>query len=220
MDDYERACDASEIRVHVTDRTALRRLLGSLELDKRRSGFLGRATVRKIPEVRLEHGDRLEPSAAWPDIFLVDACETFPIDLVFWRLRNEGLTRHRNPLFSRRSYVFPDTVAIDEVHTLHLGLFADYVLAVFWSVFDRDPWKLRRASESDESYLPKACLRLRACLFDWYKQRRRADPIKPMYDLGHVELSMLGTKASPSLTAKAGESGTLGLSQLILRSCI
>ena len=65
------------------------------------------------------------------------------ITFVFWRSSAQTLVRVRNPLFSRRSFVIPSSIAAYELHCLHLGVFADYVNTVFWACIDEDVFMLK-----------------------------------------------------------------------------
>jgi hypothetical protein len=207
---YEAACDACEVLVQIRSAAEFAVLIGALWFDKRKVGSSGRAVRRDLPQFRLVRGDRLEPTGEHPDVFAVDGITKFPIDLVFWRVAAEGLTRHRNPLFSRRSHVLPTSICGDEMHTCHLGVFGDFVIVVCWFCLDNDVWSLRQAGEAEDVYLQRACLRLRAEIFGWYKAERQRNPGTPLYEVQDVDLSLFRNKSGGRrLDAKAAESGTL-----------
>jgi len=120
------------------------------------------------------------------------------------------MTRHRNPLFSRRSHIGPESLCGDELHTLHLGVFADFVLAVLWCCLNNDVWSLRRPGEAEDAYLQRACLRLRAEIFAWYKAEKARTPETPLYELQDVDIGLIrDKKGKPRLDAKAAQTGTL-----------
>ena len=120
------------------------------------------------------------------------------------------MTRHRNPLFSRRTHVLPTTICVDEMHALHLGVFQDYVLEVLWTCIDNDVWSLRSPQDSKEAFEIRSCHRLRMELFGWYRDERQRFPLRPIYPLGDLDLSVLLNKRGiRRLDAKAAQSGTL-----------
>ena len=208
MTAYEQACSACEVKVQVNNRLDMNLVVGNLQYDKRRAGSCGRALIADVPRFRLCKGDRLEPSISVPDIAAVELCTDYPIELTFWRVANESLTRHRCPIFSRRSCILPEILCVDELHTMHLGCFQDYVLAVFWHALECDVWDVRGHLQ-EEAYVQKAVLLLRGDLFAWYKSERLRNPGRPLYELGDLQVSMIGTTAKRHLHAKAAESGTL-----------
>jgi hypothetical protein len=208
MDDYEQACADAEIVVTVRNARQLGQIVDNLSYDKRRVGGAGRCLTQDLPTFLLKKGERLEPSLESPNVAAVDSRTDFPFELVFWRISSEGLCRHRCPIFSRRSGITPESICIDELHTLHLGVFQDYIGAVVWALFDTDVWNMREGL-TDDSYHQKAALRLKAELFAWYRKTRKLNPEKPLYQMGDLQLTMLGTRDKPGISAKAAESGTL-----------
>jgi hypothetical protein len=205
---YEQACEACEVKVTVNSRQEMSHIVGNLQYDKRRVGSSGRALISDVLRFHLCKGDRLEPSASVPDVAAVELCTDYPIELTFWRVANESMTRHRSPIFSRRSYILPEILCVDELHTMHLGCFQDYVLAVFWHALECDVWDVRKHLP-EEAYVQKAVLLLRGELFAWYKAEKLRNPGRPLYELADLQVSMLGTAAKRNLHAKAAESGTL-----------
>ena len=70
--DYEAACARCEIWVRL-DGASHAVVLALLANDTRATGSRGRALTRSIPELQLEVGDRLEPSATLPDVAEFDS---------------------------------------------------------------------------------------------------------------------------------------------------
>jgi hypothetical protein len=208
MTKIEQACSACEITVVVSNAYELSLIAGNLHYDRRRAGSHGRALTCDLFRFGLQKGDRLEPSATVPDIGAVDTRGDFPFELVFWRCSMETIVKHRCPIFSRRSWILPDIICVDELHTMHLGIFQDYILAVVWQAFDADVWQCR-GHLPDDAYFAQAALRLRAELFKWYREERIRNPTQPLHQLGDLQLQMLGTREHKQLHAKAAESGTL-----------
>ena len=91
---------------------------------------------------------------------------------------------------------------------MQLGISQDYILDVCWQAFEADVWGVR-GHLPEEAYLALASLRLRADLFVWYRRQRIDHPGRPVYELGDLQLSMLGSRGHRALHAKAAESGTL-----------
>ena len=132
----------------------------------------------------------------------------FPCHLMFWRAREEGLTRHRNPLFSKRTFITIENLCVDEMHTVHLGVFQSYVATALWALIKEDVWGLR-AGLSEEAAHQRSALRLGRELFEWYTMETQRRPDKPLYELTDFAMETLGSKDSPKLGAKAAETGTL-----------
>jgi hypothetical protein len=96
---------------------------------------------------------------------------------------------------------------VDELHTLHLGVFQDYVLTVLWACIEEDIWGAR-AGKPQEQHCLESALKLKGLLFSWYASEKR-DRDRPVYELADFTLATIGTVGRPSLSAKAAESGTL-----------
>ena len=57
---------------------------------------------------------------------------------VWWRSSLETLAKHRNPLFCRALGITLLIIAIDTLHTLHLGVLKRFVMWFFWKLFELD----------------------------------------------------------------------------------
>ena len=124
----------------IADRSQLSAITTRLVFDKRDDGAQGRRLIRPIVinGVHLETNDRLEPSAKFPDVGVLEGNQ-LPIIITFWRSENETITRHRNPLFDPEIGITPRRViAIDELHTFQLGVVPKYNVRVFWAVLLSD----------------------------------------------------------------------------------
>ncbi len=66
-DDYEARCTACEVK-RVVRKQQLLALLPHLVFDKKRTGLQGRGLLSDYAPLHLIAGDRLEPSAAVPDV--------------------------------------------------------------------------------------------------------------------------------------------------------
>ena len=205
---WDAACRQCEVHVRLLNKTELDTLTGTLDFDKRSSGSHGRSLTMDLPCFKLRKGDRLEPTLTYPDVCQVDALTTFPTVLKFWRVGNQTMVRFRSPLFSRRSFLLPERICVDELHTMHLGVFQDYILAVFWQAIAADVWHIK-GGLPEESYRLLMVNRLRAEITRWYQQQKAMYPDKPVYELKDFRVSTLGTSDRPALHAKAAESGSL-----------
>ena len=92
---------------------------------------------------------------------------------------------------------------------MHLGVFQDYILAVLWFCIDDDIWGAR-GHQPEQQHRFQAALALKAMLMKWYKEERRRNPGRPLYELGDFSLKTMGSHDKPALVGvKAAESGTL-----------
>ena len=126
---YARMCDSSELKV-VLDLELHRHIRAVLTYDKRKGNAakFGRVLMQDVlvpGGVQLLTGDRLEPSFELMDVGdTFDSLTIFPKTVVFWRIRRNAITHHRNPLFDKGLGVTPERVlGIDGLHTLALGTF-------------------------------------------------------------------------------------------------
>jgi hypothetical protein len=205
---YELACQTAEIRVVVASAALLAQLLGHLQYDKRKKGSQGRSLMADLPALRLAKGDRLEPDSTCPDVGAIDFRTDFPISLVFWRPERTGLCKHRNPLFHASTHVTPDCAVVDEMHTMHLGVFAAFISACLWAIILADVWKLGENLPQEVGH-ERSAQKMQQELTIWYAQQKREHLGKPIYELADFNLKVLGSRDSPALSAKAAETGTL-----------
>ena len=205
---YIEHCIAAEKIVLLRNRSQLERLLGHLDFfNEPQAG--GRCLISDFAELGLLARDRLEPSDDCPDPSNVQNCNDFPLRLTFWRVHDQGMTKHRNPLFHERTGLTVENICIDEMHTLHLGVFSNFVSAALWEAIRSDCLVMGRSSMRKETADLKACAALRQDLFRWYKAEFRRDKKKPLYKLDDLPISLLGDIGLQAMKAKAGETGTL-----------
>ena len=60
------------------------------------------------------------------------------LELVFWSTAPQGFTRHRDPIFGAKTGLGPQDLCIDEMHTMHLGVFQAYAATVSWQMLRND----------------------------------------------------------------------------------
>ena len=116
---------------------------GLLFWDKRKQGFRGRALAQPVPELGLQMGDRLCPNPLLQDVGKFEALVP-PCDVLFWRFGNATMTHHRNPIFCAATGVTIATLALDSLHTLHLGVYKDYCMAAIWALLLADIYGMKQ----------------------------------------------------------------------------
>ena len=96
-------------------------------------------------QTRLQATGRLEATADLLDVAAFDI-KPLPMTVLFWRRRSDDRGRvtnkvlHRCPLLAA-PFLDPMLVlALDTLHTLHLGVVMRFVAVVFWRVVSAQPW--------------------------------------------------------------------------------
>ena len=211
MAEWEQACAANEIEITIATPYELAELLAILEYDQTRAGAMGRALTQDLPRRGLKRFDRLEPCLLHLDIASIDDRRSdFPITLRFWRNRN-SMVKHRNPLFSEQTLLSPDTLCVDEMHTMHLGVFAHFVAHALWRVVVADVWQLRQDRSAEAGNVANFGV-IKERLWKWYKASKvlERDGGTPVYELTHFDMLSIGGSAAPALSGpKAAETGSL-----------
>lgn len=132
-EDFFAACRKCETHVRVLSET-MRTLImntGKLHFANVKQGPSGYILGADVPVLGLRSGDRLEPSVHLPDVHAFRTAK-LPLDIIFWRGNyiNTSLTdsvRHHCPLFDEELATSPArTLALDNLHTLHLGPMGRY----------------------------------------------------------------------------------------------
>ena len=159
-----------------------------------------------MPALGLRKRDRLEPSHGVPDIGSFESVDT-PFVATFWRHSMETMARHRNPVIAPGLVPF-EIFSIDELHTVHLAVFKNFVGFVCNAAIENDIFKVRSASLAARTQM--SVERLKVDVLAWYRRDRVANPDRHQYPLQNFTVGMLGTRAAPcSLRTKAAETGTL-----------
>jgi hypothetical protein len=203
---YEEACGFCEQWVTLKDKRQHQIVLGALFYDKRKHGDHGRCLSRDIADLQLLQGDRLEPSALLPNIGDYERL-TPPCRVLFWRRPNQTIATRRCPLFCPEAGLTIETLTVDPLHTLHLGVYKDFCQTVLWEMILADAWST--GASNQDTLCQVSVQRIRSQLFDWYKMKRRQDPNELLYPLGDLKMTMLGTPNKRCLATKAAETGTL-----------
>lgn len=205
--DYAAACERCEIWVDV-DRAAHSRILGLLKYNKSRDGPRGRALTADVRELGLREGDRLEPSAELLDVGrFEDLAFAGPGDLrrvLFWRRSNESNARHRNPIFSERVGIQPETsLTVDALHAVYLGCMKDFCRHLCWILIMGSIW---RVHSTQEQIVEHGVSVLKYELRAWYRRRHRTHPREKLTRINDLTPKMLGeSPTTQKLKTKAAE---------------
>ena len=136
--------------------------------------YRGKSVKVDIPSLDLIAGDRLEPSAALPDVELLPQAALL-IQIDVWRcdLKNARVL-HESPLL-RLPGVGPESFCIDLLHTWHLGPLCQWLGQAAWWLLNSKflageiPWM------SADQNRQLSLLQLKASLHAYYKLRRAND---------------------------------------------
>lgn len=170
-DDYLEDCRRCSRRVNIATDELRDRIANRMRYDKRGAGVHGRALTARFPDLALEVGDRLEPSAELPDVGLFDEAST-PFVALFWRVSEESITRRPNPLFIFGLLLglgvsAARSLAIDTLHSMHLGVLKIWGKICVWEILLSGVFGTTGAADEN---LATAVLAFRASLMNWYKQ--------------------------------------------------
>ena len=207
-EDYLQACARAEVDVRIPDRETLERIAGYLVYDKAKGGGQGRCMSADfegcVPP--LVKGDRLVPQPGLMDVADFRLLPT-PTTITFWRVSRTSLTKHRNPLFDARLGITVQSLMLDTLHILHLGVFKVYCCHALWTMVANDVWEC--GDNREDVRLQVNIERCRHELFAWYDHMRRAYPDWPIDKLNDLTPKMLGSKEHPHLSTKGAETATL-----------
>ena len=206
--DYCKACEEHEIHVRHLGNDDWQALQPLLESDVREKGSQGLALTSAYPKLGLKKGDRLEPTkelADWSSFFA-----TKPANILFWRPTKQGAVKHRCALYNPAIGTdLQSCMAIDAMHTLCLGVFAQWIAFLMWQILDANLSDNQAADQHSRDF--NNLKSLKGHLFRWYPVAE-----KQLKEAGHtltrvtdITLSMLGSRTSPALHMKAAE--TLGV---------
>jgi hypothetical protein len=127
-------------------------------------GPRGRFLVCDLPGLGFKKFDRVEPSDTLDDIASVDNAPT-PFELTFWRNQSESMTRHRNPIFDYKTGVSQQSLGIDWLHTLSLGVMQVVLANLIWELVLANSWGVPGPLSA---ILDVSISRIRAELFEFY----------------------------------------------------
>jgi len=192
---YELACDRCEVHAHITSHAALLQVAALLFYDKRTYGNRGRCLSQAVPALGLLKGDRLEPTPRLRDVALFET-QTVPCTVTFWRQSEETSTKHRNPLFDRAIGIGVQTLKVDSLHCLALGVWQVALSAVLAATIAHDTYGAAAAGATTvESKQQHTFQALTKELAQWTAKRR--------------EFTRVQSELTLPLRLKGGEAKTL-----------
>ena len=110
----------------------------------------------------------------------------------------------RCPLFNRDIGLNPNTaVAVDFLHTNHLGVMLVYCCHVVWEFLRSGIWRVA-ASNRTENF-KTSVLGLRSELWAWYASRRQNHSTENLNQVADVTPGLFGSMQDPKLKTKAAE---------------
>jgi hypothetical protein len=202
-DEYYTACERCEVRVELTqpqhsDVCAL------LRYDKRDDGLKGLALRQSVLSVPgLNAGMRLEPSPSLRDVADFFTMSVFPVQVIFWNVALETLSRHRNPLFDMTLGITPYRVLnADLLHCLYLGVFNVFVGAMIWTLMLSGIWCTPQSNFDDRVKIGVIVFKQR--LDAWYRARRQAGE-KNLTSVSDLTKNMIGDQNDFKCTFKGAE---------------
>ena len=205
--EYFDACERCEIEVNVTE-DVHRDICEHLFYDRGSArGINGRYISANFPGLGLQRFDRLEPSAALPDVGAFEALTLFPILVTFWRTARASLCTHRSPLWDRDLGLVPSRlICIDYLHALLLGHAKKWCGHAIWCLLMANIWG--RTETYAAARVQGGVHAIKAELFYWYENRARTHPDQVLTRLGDLTVKMIGDRENYSFKAKGME--TLG----------
>ena len=181
-----------------------RRVIDNLQYSK---AFGGRAIMADLPELGLERGDRVAATPSMLDVgvgmdTLFDDGAAFH-NVLFWRTRYQTKVVHRNPLFLDSLGIGVHSMAIDVLHTVHLGVMQRFCCVVLWLCISQNAFRVP-ARALDET-VAATCLIIREQLTRFYATYARMHPAHRLTEIQDITPQMLGKRNKPKLKLKAAE---------------
>ena len=202
--DYTAACARCEMTRTNTE-ASHSALIGVLAYDKRSSSGCSRGLALKVdvPALDLKQGDRVEPTARLLDVAGVFALASFPTTLTLGRPSRETLARHRSPLLCDELGLSPhDSLTVDPLHALFLGVMTDYCRHVIWRFLTIGVWGRVGAMEEQ---IKIAIIGLRHDLHGFYRRWRQERPHEPLTHVANMSAKTVGTSSDRQLRTKGAE---------------
>jgi hypothetical protein len=210
--EYESACSRCERHVVIGTAAVRDHVASLLFYDKRTAGSRGRALRSDVPGLSLLAGDRLEPSVGCPDVAAFERLP-LPATVVFWRPSEETLAKHRNPLFNQFTGINIETLTVDTLHCLYLGVLQVHCSRVIWALVEADAWRVRgEGNTTFPARMQESCTRLQADVAAWCRRRRASHPQEATTEVQDITPYILGgAKEEQKLGLKGGETRTMFL---------
>ena len=165
---YEIACQQCEITRTFTSEQ-LSHLCDNLIYERSRDSCHGRGLARDMPEFNLRRGDRVEATAAIPDVGAIDEM-VGPVTISFWRRVHETSARRRFPLFGHALNLGPENIGIDWLHTFSLGVASTWVSMAVWDLINANVFSLAVARAD---HISMSFSRIAGLLGDWIAKEKK-----------------------------------------------
>jgi hypothetical protein len=144
---YHDECLKHEMWICIENRDVHRKIRWGLEW---RSKHRGRALSIDVPECGLLKKDRIEPTLQMFDVQEFDNIDTFPCLVLFWRPKpGKERTYHRHPCFCEELGIGLETLSLDSLHCVHLGIMKSFVGKVIWSCLCSNIYEFRLSRQDD-----------------------------------------------------------------------
>ena len=120
------------------------------------------------------------------------------------------MVKNRNPLFVRDTHIGFEHLCVDEMHTMHLGIFSLFVRIALWRLVDLDPWQARR-ERTGISGDQAVANHVRQLLYEWYKAAGAVPGGPPVYEYSGFNIRNLGSREGGGYLVgpKAAETGSM-----------
>ena len=202
---YEEACRRCEIYVVIATEEQRASVAQELYYDKRTYGSRGRALKAAIPALGLKSGNRLEPCPALPDVADFGKVP-LPATVLFWRPSQETFARHRNPLFTPELGIDVQSLRVDTLHTLFLGVFQLQCAAVVHALVAADVWQTALAGcANPPERLQASAVHLTHEVHAWVRSQRG----HALIAIPEITTRHLGTASAPDCKLKGAQTKTL-----------
>jgi hypothetical protein len=126
-----------------------------------------------IDVFRLKKGDRLIPCSGMPDTALFEGLKV-PFTVSFFRYDKNSRLTNISPLFRVPGFTL-DKLAIDLLHSWHLGGVSEFVGEVLWFMIHCG-FYTRGLNAPAADVQQVALLKLKADLWAYYHRRSQSDP--------------------------------------------
>ena len=199
---YEKACSDCE-KIVTIGRADYLDILALLHYDRSKKGSRGRALLGDFPPLGLLKGDKLSPYGALNDVADFDQAFDDPLTLsitvCFWRPSLETRARWRNPIFNIAIGVTTDSLAIDTLHCLYLGIAKNFCMCVMWHLIVCNVFHIDARSD----LVSMGVIQLRNALWDWYKEEHQRNPDMHLHQLEDLTEKMMGKISKPKIKDKS-----------------
>ena len=199
---YEQACIDCEQKVHISNIRDFQKVRSALEFDMRKDGSAGRIVEIDIPSVNLQKYDRLEPTKCHPNVGNFEKLAP-PLDSVWWKRSAETRSRRRNPLFCEELGIGPQSLCVDALHTLCLGVYQFFISHLLWEFLDLNVWSVHG---SGVQLVEEGFKALKKEYSKWCSEEVQTGA--SVSKIQNFCLLMLGTSDEPLLKLHAAETNT------------